>query len=194
MGNGLIGTRIMRKNAILIASLLGESVEPHNNINISHLNLQKFLIIAPKNGSNTATMKYQRGGFPQNITFIRIVMCRREENICYIMINYEHKRRLSHRYLLLQNNGTVTIGTFMRILAPHLINQGMKGIPLVFSDAPSLIMTTPTVSPNYIINNDIEGNKSGVAIFNITTFGIYRTRAMQKNLQENIAIVKYHMK
>ena len=82
----------------------------------------------------------------------------------------------------------------MRILAPHLINQGMKVIPFVFSDAPYLIMTTPTVSPNYFINNDIEGNKYGVAIFNITTFGIHRTWEMQKNVQENIAIVKYHMK
>ena len=41
-------------------------------------------------------------------------------------------------------------------------------------------MTTPDVFPNYIINNDIEGNKSGVAILNNTTLGIHRTQSMQK--------------
>ena len=76
----------------------------------------------------------------------------------------------------------------------HMIIQEMKEIPLVCSDVPALIMTTPTVFPRYIINNDIECNKSGVAILNNTTFGILCTQAMQKNVQENIAIVKYHMK
>ena len=91
--------------------------------------------------------------------------------------------RLFHRYLLLRDNGTVTIGTLMRIIAPHPIIQEMQGIPLVFSYVPYLIMKTPTVFPNYIINNDIEGNKYGVAILNNTTLGIHCNQAMQKNLQ-----------
>ena len=55
----------------------------------------------------------------------------------------------------------------------------MQEIPLVFSDAPYLIMKTPTVFPNYIIKNDTEGNKSGVVIFNNTTLGIHCTQTMQ---------------
>ena len=54
----------------------------------------------------------------------------------------------------------------------------MQGINLVFTNAPALITKTPTVFPNYIINNDIEVNKSGVAILNNTTLGIFRTQAM----------------
>ena len=56
----------------------------------------------------------------------------------------------------------------------------MQEIPLVFFYAPALIMTTPTVFKNYIINNDIEGNKYGVAILNNTALVIHRTQAMQK--------------
>ena len=55
----------------------------------------------------------------------------------------------------------------------------MQGISLVFSDSPTLIITTPTVFPNYIINNDIDGNKSSVAILNNTTLSFHRTQAMQ---------------
>ena len=39
-----------------------------------------------------------------------IIMCRHGEMFCYIIIKHEQNRRLFHRYLLLQNNGTVTIG------------------------------------------------------------------------------------
>ena len=98
---GLIGTRVMRTNAISLTSLLDETVELYHNINCSHPNLQILRIITPKNGSNTATMKYKRGGFPPNINSIRIIMCRQEENICCIMINHEHNSRLFHRDLLL---------------------------------------------------------------------------------------------
>ena len=41
-------------------------------------------------------------------------------------------------------------------------------------------MTTPTVFQKYIINNDIEGNKSVVEIMNNTIIDIHRTQAMQK--------------
>ena len=94
------------------------------------------------------------------------------------MINHELNRRFFHRDSLLRDNETVTIRTFIRILATHMIIQEMKEIPLVCSDVPALIMTTPTVFPNYIINNDIEGNKSGVEILNNITLGIHRTQEM----------------
>ena len=53
---------------------------------------------------------------------------------------------------------------------------------MVFSDAPDFIMTTNTLFPKYIINNDIEGNKYVVAILNNTTLGIHRTQAIQKKI------------
>ena len=120
---GIIGTRVIRKNAISLASLLNESVELHHSINRSHLNLQNFQIITPKNGSNTSTMRYQLGRPPQKINFFRIIICRYEKSLCYIMINNDHNRSLFHRYLLLRDNGTVTIGTFMRIIVPYPIIQ-----------------------------------------------------------------------
>ena len=55
----------------------------------------------------------------------------------------------------------------------------MQGIPLVCSYVPALMMTTTNVFPSYIINNDIEGNKYGVAILNNTTLGIFHTHAVQ---------------
>ena len=125
LGTGLIVTRVMRMNKKSLARLLYESIELHHNINHYHLNLQNLWTIIPKNGSNTTTMKYQWLGFYQNITFIRIIMCRHEENICCIMINYEHTSRLLYRDLLLQDNGVVTIRTFISILVPHTIIHEM---------------------------------------------------------------------
>ena len=55
-------------------------------------------------------------------------------------------------------------------------------------------MTTTTVFPNYIINNYIEVNKYGVAIFNNTTLGIHRAQAVQTKCTGKIGIVKDHIK
>ena len=49
-------------------------------------------------------------------------------------------------------------------------------------------MRNPTVFPKYIINNDIEANKYGVAILNNTKLGIHRTQAMQTKCTGKIAI------
>ena len=70
----------------------------------------------------------------------------------------------------------------------------MQVIPLVLSNATDLIMTTTTVFPNYIINNDIEANKYGVAISNNTTLGIHHIQAMQTKFTGKNAIIKYHTK
>ena len=113
----------MSKNTISLTSLLDETVELRHSINCSHLSLQNFQIITPNNGRNAATMKYQQEGFSQKVTFILINMCRHEENICCVIINNDHNRMLFYRDLLLQDNGTVTIGTFMSIVVPHLIIQ-----------------------------------------------------------------------
>ena len=45
----------------------------------------------------------------------------------------------------------VTTDTLIMIIAPHIIIQELQGIPLVCSDAPTLIMTNSTVFPIYII-------------------------------------------
>ena len=176
---GLIGTRVMRTNPITIEDLLDENVEFKHNINRTHLKLQILRIITPKAGSNTATTKYQRGGMSQKISFVRIILCRNEDKLCYIMINHEHNKRLFHRDLLLRDNGVVTIGSFMRLLAPHPITQTMQDIPLICSDSPALILNTPLTYPEVLINNNIEGNKSGIAILNNATLNILRTQASQ---------------
>ena len=106
-------------------------------------------------------------------------MGRHEENICYIVINCDHNRRLFHRDSSLQDNGTFTISTLMMILVPHPTFQETQVIPLVCSNTPALIMKIPTVFPIYIINNDIEGNKYGVSILNHTTLCIHRNQVIQ---------------
>ena len=108
------------------------------------------------------------------------------------MINHEHNRRFLNIYLLLRDNGTVTISTFMRIIVLHPSIQEMEGITLFFSDAPYLIMTNSTVFLNYIINNEIEGNESGVANLIIPQLVFTSLSQCRKNIQENIAIVNDH--
>ena len=63
---------------------------------------------------------------------------------------------------------------------PHPIIQKIQGVPLVCSDAAALIMINTNVFPNYIIKNDIGGNKYGFVILNNTTLGIHCTQEMHR--------------
>ena len=78
VGTGLVGTTVMKMNKILLARLLDESVALYPNINCSRRNLKILRIITTNNGSSISTIKYQLGGFSQNITFICMIMCRHE--------------------------------------------------------------------------------------------------------------------
>ena len=71
----------------------------------------------------------------------------------------------------------------MRIISTHPIIQEIQGATLVCLDEPDFIMTTPNVFPKYIINDDIEANKYGVAILNNTTLGIHHTQAIQEKIK-----------
>lgn len=175
----LVGTRAMGTHGLSLTDLLDDDIELRVNMNRSHLNVQILRIITPKPGSNSATTRYQRGGQSQKIVYVRIILCRHENKLCYIFINHEQNRRLFHRDLLLRDNGIVTIGTFMRLLAPHPVLQEMQGIPMVRSDTPAVIMSSPNHYPPYSIAHELSNVRYGVAILNGVDISIHRTQAIQ---------------
>ena len=175
----LVGKRVTMTTAISLQDLLNENVELNFRMNRCHLLVQILRIITPKAGNNIANTRYQRGNFQQKITFIRILLCRHENELCYIMMTNESNKRIFHRDLVLRDNGVVSIGTFMRILSPHPVQRNMQGIPLICADAPAVVMCMPSYFPSYDIVNTIQGNESGVAVLNNADIDIVRTVTIQ---------------
>ena len=83
VNTGLIGTRVIRMSAISPTSILDGTVELHHRINCSHPKFQSLQMITQNNDSNNTTMKYQKGGYSQNITFFYIIMYRHEDFYIY---------------------------------------------------------------------------------------------------------------
>ena len=176
----LIGTRVMRTEEIKLKELLNENVEMEKSLNKTHVNLQILRIITPQAGNTgNAMTRYHRGNQQQRINFIRIILCRNDKDLCYIMMTSDMNKRLFHRDLMLRDNGTITIGSYLRLLAPHPIERNMQGIPLIKSFYPIIAMDSPSIINSIAVNNYIEGNQSGVAVLKNTEIFIRRTTPIQ---------------
>ena len=161
------GTRIMNTTAIKINTLMQEDVESRVDLDEKHIDVQILRIITPQDGkTGNAMTRYQRGNQQKTLTFTRILLCRSGTLLVYLMMSNDMNRRLFHRDLLLRDNGTITVGSYLRILAPHPIERNMNGIPLLKSDYPAIAMDTPKRLAPIYINSHIEGNKSGCAVLN----------------------------
>ena len=176
----LIGTRVMRTEEIKLKELLNENVEMEKSLNKTHVNLQILRIITPQAGNTgNAMTRYHGGNQQQRINFIRIILCRNDKDLCYIMMTSDMNKRLFHRDLMLRDNGTITIGSYLRLLAPHPIERNMQGIPLIKSFYPIIAMDSPSIINSIAVNNYIEGNQSGVAVLKNTEIFIRRTTPIQ---------------
>ena len=178
----LLGELVMKTQEIYVRDLLDEDVEMEMNLNKSHLNLQIMRIITPQSGNtgNQAMTRYQhRLNSQQRITFIRIILCRNEKQLCYVMMTSEMNKRLYHRDLLLRDNGVLTVGSYFRFLAPLPVERNMQGIPLVNSYYPALAMQQPNIVHSIPINSYIEGNQAQCAFLKNVFVSIRRTTAVQ---------------
>lgn len=176
----LINTRVMRTEEIRVKDLLNENVEMEMSLNKTHVNLQILRIITPQAGNTgNAMTRYQRGNQQQRINFIRIILCRNNNELCYIMMTSDTNKRLFHRDLMLRDNGTITIGSYIRLLAPHPIERNMQGIPLIKSFFPIIAMEPPSVVNYIVVNTYIESNMSGVAVLKNAQLSVRRTTPIQ---------------
>ena len=141
----LQGTRIMNTTAIKINILMQEDVESRVDLDEKHIDVQILRIITPQDGkTGNAMTRYQRGNQQKTLTFTRILLCRSGTLLVYLMMSNDMNRRLFHRDLLLRDNGTITVGSYLRILAPHPIERNMNGIPLLKSDYTAIAMDIST--------------------------------------------------
>ena len=87
--------------------------------------------------------------------------------LIYLMESKNNDNVLFDRNLEHRDDGTITIGSFVKIMAPQAIENRMNGdIPLVKTPHPSIVMTRPTYLPTVKIINELEFDKSGAFVLN----------------------------
>ena len=81
--------------------------------------------------------------------------------------------------LLLCDNGTITIGSYLRILCPYPVERNMKNIPIVRTHIPAIAMKPPLLLYPIPIDYETMGNNSGVAVLSGVLVNVRRTTAIQ---------------
>ena len=175
----LIGSAVMQTEEILIQDLLNEDVEFERNLSRTHLNVQILRILSPKGQAASALTRCQNRNNQQTLNHIRTFLCRNRDRLCCIMITSEANKRIFHRDLLPRDNGTITIGSCLRIVAPLAVERNMQGIPLVNSCTPAIAMEPNHKIPAVNINHALDGNQHGVGVLKNAQISVRRLTPIQ---------------
>ena len=187
----LINRRVMRTTEVTVTELMTDKVDETINMNRKHIDVQILRVITPQANQN-ATTRYQRTNQQNNnVRFTRFILCRvlseRSDlsHLIYIRIHHDQNARLFHRNLVLRDNGVITIGSFLRILSPHQVDEHMQGIPLINTDSPAVALRLPNHYATVPTNTEIQGSQSLVAVWNNATLSINRTTPIQTTCSGN---------
>ncbi len=158
---------ITRTTEVSIDSLSSDDVYKMN-MNRNYIDVQLIRIITAKR-EQKAYIYYRKGQNPNETNFSRIFQCRvysamnqsEHQRIIYLMESRSANNNMFERSLDFRDNGTITIGTFLRIIAPEAIEAYMNGdIPLVKTSCPLIVLKRPKSMSTVGVNFDALLNQS----------------------------------
>eukprot|EP00957_Ditylum_brightwellii_P160414 12212197-Ditylum_brightwellii.AAC.1 len=100
-------------------------------------------------------------------------------HLIYIRIHQGTNSSIFHCNLVLQDNGIITVGSVLRLLSPHQIDENMQGIPLICTNSPAVALHLPTRLATVNINTNIQGSQSFARVWNGATLSINQPAPMQ---------------
>ena len=121
------------------------------------------------------------------MNFSRIFQCRvysalstsEHKKIVYLMKSRSSNNQMFDRSLDFRDNGTITIGTFLRVIAPDAIEDHMNGdIPLIRTTSPLIVLKRPISMPTVAVNYDVQTNHSLVFCLNNRILLLNKTTIM----------------
>ena len=162
---------ITRTREVSIDALSGDDVY-EMNMNRNYIDVQLIRIITPKKEQKAylySLRSGRRGGSSKEMNFSRIFQCRvysafntsEHKRIIYLMESRNSNNNMFERNLDFRDNGTVTIGTFLRVIAPEAIEDYMNGdIPLIRTPCSLIVLKRPTRMDAVAVNYEIGTNQT----------------------------------
>ena len=163
---------ITRTREVSIDALRSDEVY-EMNMNRNYIDVQLLRIITPRSRDQKAYLyslrSGRRGGGSKDVNFTRIFQCRvystmntsEHKRIIYLMESRNSNNNMFERNLDFRDNGTVTIGTFLRVIAPEAIEDFMNGdIPLIRTPCSLIVLKRPASMDTVAVNYEIGTNKT----------------------------------
>ena len=168
--NSRLMTRLVKTD---IASLMAEGINNANSsFNLKFLEGQLLRIICPQRDSRASIFNRVRNrGTTTN--YSRILMFRQHAHdnngnqIFYMMMARAQNTELFNRNIEFRDNGVLTIGSYMKILAPMPITSLMNNeTPMVESNFPIVALAPPATLTNISLNMEIQDEASQSFVVN----------------------------
>ena len=162
---------ITRTREISIATLSSNEVFTMN-MNRNYIDVQLIRIITPRKEQKAylySLRSGRKGGNSKETNFSRIFQCRvysamnsgEHQKIIYLMESKNTNNNMFERNLDFRDNGTITIGTFLRVISPEAIEEYMNGdIPLIRTPCSLIVLKRPISMPTVSVNYEVQTDQS----------------------------------
>jgi len=195
LDTNLVGSRMMtRMKEVSLDALMCEDKVQEMNLNRNYIDVQLIRLITPEQKDHRASIyniRRRNGGnnnSNQQVHFSRLLLCRlhpeKNQNehtrLLYLMEAKNSNNVLFERNLEYRDDGTISIGSFFRILAPlPIVNSMRNDIPLVKTQLPIVAMKRPVTLTSTPISLQIPENMSMAFVLNGQTLHLNRTVPLQ---------------
>ena len=185
----LIGTSIMtRLQEVSIGDLMGEEILERNQDRF-YLDAQLMRVIAPNNANNSTfiygsrnTMRGAKNSTQVNYSRLFLLRVHSADNesengqLFYMMESRNTNTCLWERNVEFRDNGIISVGSIIRIIAPRPIQSKMNGdIPMVQTPWPVIAMKLPLSFPVVHVDKGILGNCSKAFVYNGVQITVIKT-------------------
>ena len=172
---------IDRMNEVTLLKLMDVTKVEDMDLDLHYLDIQLMRVVSPGPTNNTA-FSFNRGKNKMSspINYSRMFLCRiisleylnENKHLCYLMETKTTNISLFDKNINYRDNGVITVGTIMRILAPQPITSCINDIPLMETHCPLIVMKRPFTFPETKIDYQIQGNQAMAFIRNGVTIKI----------------------
>lgn len=142
-----------------------------------YIDAQVLRIITPRQNRFAQVMYRMRrgqGNRNENQTYNRIYLCRvysdvdTRENarLFYILQSGNENHDIWNRNPEHRDNGTIRVGSFIRVVNPEPVTRSMQGIPMISTDTRAYALETHPYMNTIPINNNIDGNQALAFCYN----------------------------
>ena len=132
-----------------IATLMKEGIgQTCTNFNMTFLEAQVLRVICPGNDSRAAIFNRQRNR-SMTMNYSRLFLMRQHgpdesSTMFYVMMSRDQNNNMFNRNIAFRDNGVISIGSYIRILAPMPIISLMNNVtPMVISNFPIVAVKPP---------------------------------------------------
>lgn len=163
---------------VTLPTLTTEDVLARVCLRRKYMDGQILRIILPLPAQSNAQimhrMRRQQGNRFMEVTYHRIYLCRvfsdrferHNSKLFYLLQNKTINTRLWELNPEFRDNGTIAVGTFIRIANPDPVEKFMQGIPMVTTNLAAYPLKDPRVYDSIPINRNLPANAAMCAVFN----------------------------